>query len=122
MNQPQITPGQGGYLAPLQQREWKNPWMDVASSDATMAQEGIQQGQGKIESMQGQLESYQQQSGAYPSFPNSGGFGSQNPFAGTPEEQGKPSMNVPSQNSSPLPDSGSRGFNPWSLEGEANVR
>lgn len=73
-------------------------------------------------------------SAAYPSFANSYGIGSQNPF-GTPttdpaaaavapvNQQGTGGAASPATSSSDGdPTNVNRGFNPWSMVGEANVR
>lgn len=106
MDKPQITPGQNGYLAPLEQTNWKNPWTDIAQADSGIAQAGVTQGQQDLAGLQSQMQSYSQQSSPYPSYPNAGGLGSQQAFG-------------PSQ---PAPAVAGSSTNPWSFQGEANAR
>lgn len=105
--QPSITPGQDGYLSPLQQTQWDNPWASMASQDALTAKNQIEQSNQTI----GNLNQQEQSMDApYPTFPNAAGAGSQSAYA-------KPSTPQAPQTSDSL-----RGANPWSLVGEASVR
>lgn len=100
-SKPQITPGSNGYQAMLDTQVAANPWTGLAASDAGMAQSGALQGQANVAGLQGQMDQYQAQSTPYPSFPAA--------LSQAPSPQ-------------PTPDSGSRGFNPWSTIGESNSR
>lgn len=121
MNQPQITPGSNGYLAPLPQQNWENPWAGIASADSATAATGVPEGMQNLQGMQDASAQYSQMSAPYPSFPNSAGLGSQNAFSAappTPAFAPSPGVHGGSEFSPPV----SQGFNPWSLSGESNAR
>lgn len=107
MDQPQITPGQNGYMAELTQRDYgQNPWQVEDFSHQ------IDQGQKNMQGMQGKMDQFAQASSPYPSFPNSAGLGSQNAYS-----QGGQSGSVIAP-----PTSGTTTVNPWSFQGEALSR
>lgn len=66
---------------------------------------------------------------SYPTYPNDAGVGSQAPFSGSTQT---PTTPMAGSSSNPgylaqsinvqVPDTSSRGFNPWSLTGESNAR
>lgn len=123
--QPQITPGQNGYLAPLTQSDYgANPWASTPGETEAI-QTQVNQGTQNVQNMATAGANYAQQSAPYPSYPNSAGLGSQNAF-GAPAVQvdatNAASSSAVSAASATPTDSGSRGFNPWSLRGEAMSR
>jgi hypothetical protein len=113
-----------GYLQQMAVPDYgPNPWAQATTDANNQLQNssyqsaiGIPQGQWNIQNQQGQMDSFAKSSGVgYPTFPNSAGIGSQVPFA-APQQQQQPAQ-------SPITaDSGSRGFTPWSLSGEALSR
>lgn len=100
-SKPQITPGSNGYQAMLDTKVPDNPWTGLAQADGVAAASATTQATANVSGLQGQLGQYQAQSTPYPSFPAA-------------------SSQAPSPQ--PTPDSGSRGFNPWSTIGESNSR
>lgn len=129
----QVTYDQNGYVNTLAPTDYgSNPW----TIDNVMPQ--LNQGAQNVAGMQTQYNAYANQSapygstpqatsGAYPSYPNSMGLGSQTAFGQAP--QGGPSLQVNAQNpgsssslTSAQPSTVSQGFNPWSLKGEALSR
>ena len=114
MAAPEITPGQAGYLGPAEQTNWgPNPWQidDVSGQ--------MQAGQTNLMRMQDQMQAYGQSSAPeqtsasnYPSFPNSMGLGSQQPYP-VPA-----AMNPQSSNSAGLYQNGQT--SPWVFAGDAN--
>lgn len=103
-----------GYINYLTPNYGSNPWSSQAGSQqnqymaSASAAAMPNQGQG-YQNLQTQLQQYQSQ---YPSFPNSMGLGSQVPYQSTAQPQQAPLE----------PTNTSRGFNPWSLQGEALSR
>jgi hypothetical protein len=122
MDQPQMTPGQNGYLPALPTPVNSNPWSGAAATDAAQIPGQVQSGMQGLAGMQGQMQQYGQMSGAYPTYPNQGGFGSQDAF-GSSQGGSQAIAAGPAQESAPAaPMAADRGFNPWSLTGEANAR
>lgn len=78
-----------------------NPMQPTGLNAANNAAAGIP---GALAGLNQQMSDFQSKLASYPSFPNQLGLGSQNPFG-----QAEPGAT-------------SRGFNPWSLMGEANSR
>lgn len=114
------------YLPPVPiPKMGTNPWAINAQADQSAATEGIQGGLQNISDLQSQAAPLM---GAYPTFPNTYGIGSQSAFGGAqpPAQSPQQSLQIntgaqPPQSPTP-PDTGSRGFNPWSLQGESNAR
>ncbi len=108
LNQP-TQYGQDGMAQVPTLNPWNgpNPFADGSGAQAQGATQGVQQ------NLQNTLNQY-------PAMPNSYGLGSQpsDPIAGAASN--------PDFNAQPItvavPDTASRGFNPWSLSGEANSR
>lgn len=93
----------------------QNPYLQSYSDAVSMNAAGQQAGQQQISSMQNQMSQY-------PALPNEYGLGDTSQFQGAvPGSQSNPSY-MTSPLSTTVPDSGSRGFNPWSLLGESNAR
>lgn len=99
-----------------------NPWNSMLSSD-TQASNSIQatnaQTMGVMDSQIGAYGGTPSSTSTYPTMTNSYGLGTSSaPVVG--------SASNPSFNGQPItvdvPDTSSRGFNPWSLTGEANAR
>lgn len=85
------------------------------------AAQSAQMNLGNLQSQFSSMQGMDTQGQAYPSFPNAGGFGSQNPYAAsTPPPAASTPAAMPMMNASPTPTSSS--FNPWSLQGEAMSR
>ena len=116
MNQPQITPGQNGYMPMLEQRNWVNPWSGLAESDQAVAAAGVKEGAANLQNIQAQIDAE-----SYPSFSNKYGAGSQEPF---PAQQGdSQGLGLSFGSAKAAPNlTTSPGFNPWSIQGEANAR
>jgi len=91
-----------------------NPWEEVTNqsqgnvNNANNAFAQIPNMEMKLQDRMGAMQAFADSTG-YPSFPNAGGLGSQQPFSSQPQ--------VGSAG-----DSGSRSTNPWSLSGEALSR
>lgn len=92
-----------------------NPWTNVASSYEQSAGSAANTAATRIPEMQANVQNMQSQ---YPTFPNQFGIGSQQPFS----LGASPPTTQPAPTSPSTPDAGNRGFNPWSLTGEANSR
>jgi hypothetical protein len=116
----QNSPSPWGGAAPAASSN--NPYLNAyAQSSAQLypAQMAAQQQMGNIQS--------QQQSG-YPAYPNAYGLGNTSSFTQAPNYQANPAaQSAPaSYQAQPVDisatDASSRGFNPWSLSGEANAR
>lgn len=86
--------------------------MGQVSMDQNAASQGAQTGQQNISGMQNAINAQ-----SYPSFPNSMGLGTQTGYGTMPTQA--PPMQPQNQI---VPDMTSRGFNPWSLQGEAMAR
>lgn len=105
-----------------------NPYAAMLGSDSAAATSGINQANQQMNNMGMQSQAFggASQSSAYPSYPNSYGLGSQNPMSGY--QPAAPTQAAPMLGSTaPAPttstvDPSSRGFNPWSLQGESNAR
>lgn len=119
------------YMPYLGQPQYgANPWENVTNQSLgyynqanTTASTQIPNLQNSIYNTQNQMQAYGGSS-AYPTFPNSSGIGSQNPSSGVspmPVDNSLMAANPQSQQQA-QPVSGSRGFNPWSLTGEALSR
>ncbi len=96
----------------------KNPYLAGFDSATDSALSGIPQVQKNIEGMQGQMNSQ------YPTYPNPYGIGSgssQGDTGAVPGTASNPNY-LTKPVSVTVPDSASRGFNPWSLTGESNAR
>lgn len=127
MDQPQITPGSNGYLAPMAVPNYgPNPWQGMIPGDSQAATAGLQQGQQNLQSMGQGMTSYANTSGgAYPTFPNSAGLGSQDGGNSSVQAAQAPAAapSAPAPDfSTALSDASSRGGNPWSFKGEAMSR
>lgn len=114
MNQPQITPGSNGYLAPLEQVNYTNPWAAPAAQDSAQIPGMLAKGRANLSGLQSQMSGMQNMD-QYPSFPNSGGLGSQQAYANQPPVQSQQQYQA-----SPTPMT--TGANPWSFQGEAMAR
>lgn len=116
---------QGGNTAEIIQ----GPGTNLAGSQG--------QGTGKGLGVPGGLNNQDTNASTYPTMQNAFGLGTNgapSPAGGTPVDSIQPSMQapIPGNNSDPnyavnalskaVGDSGSRGFNPWSMQGEANAR
>lgn len=95
-----------------------NPWASLTdqANASLQASQGAQAQlpgiQSRVNALSGQAQSLAKPD-PYPSFPNSSGIGSQIPYPtapSAPEQAGPTPMD---------PNASSRGFNPWSLTGEA---
>lgn len=126
-----VTYDSNGYAQMLAPQNWgANPFSaGINAANTQMNQDGsygagqaqaYQQNMGKMQSQYAGIQGLD--SSSYPTFPNSGGFGSQSAFGEAPAT---PSISQ-GMGSAPLaqaaPMSGSTGFNPWSLQGEALSR
>lgn len=115
----------------------QNPYAASMNSDSQAAQAGINSANMALMGMGAQSSAMggQSASSLYPSYPNSYGLGSQNPMAAIPSfntPQNTAGFTAPapaaqvapvsSSQSAAASDPSSRGFNPWSLQGESNVR
>lgn len=117
-----ITYDASGYVGWAPQVDYgTNPWQvdDVTGQ--------MQAGTQNLQNMGAAAQNYSNASSPYPTLPNSAGLGSQNAFQPPQSSNvGAPSLQAnPQTGGSPLytpPDAGSRGFNPWSLQGEAMSR
>lgn len=118
----QPTIGANGYQNFITEPNFgTNPYPDQAAQYQGMANNA--QTSNSIGALTSSYNSYAQTSGqgagAYPSMPNAYNLGAQ---------QSPPAMgnSGPTSSQAPLnitiPDASSRGFNPWSLQGEANSR
>ncbi len=96
-----------------------NPWSVRLGQDQQAQMQGTQAANQNISQMQGQMASYAGDANAYPAMANSYGIGQQ-PQA-VPGQASNPSFQAQPLTQT-MPDSGSRGFNPWSLAGESNSR
>lgn len=106
---PKAKTDANGYLLPAK--------VDMAGANNTInsAYSQSQSAQGQIQSLQGQVD-------AYPAMENSYGLGAMNTSAGAiPGSSSNPDYAANPWGDSPA-DAGSRGFNPYSLKGEANYR
>lgn len=103
----------GQPVAPVNPNQMINPWAVQAGQDTATAQ-GLQMG-----GQQGAQNAIDMM-GQYPAMTNSYGLGGQQ----SPAVPG--SASNPAFGAQPItvtvPDTASRGFNPWSLTGEANAR
>lgn len=97
-------------------QNYQNPFsgIDVDASTA-QAQQGSQAYGSSIAQDQTSLAGMQNQSNSYPTFANAYGVGSQQPF-------GTPASSTDKSALTANPSAANRGFNPWSLVGEANAR
>lgn len=104
-----------------QQTNWgDNPWGSQLGADTNRGMGIAQNANQNIGTLQGQLQQLQGNPSNYPAMPNGFGLGLQQPsipqnYASSPGFMSQP-LNTT------MPDSGSRGFNPWSLQGESNAR
>lgn len=99
-----------GYTQALQ---WSNPQNPYAPQQAQDSAAGAQAGQYASSNIQQLQAQSAKAAGGYPAMPNSYGLGNSSSFAPT-----APAGPI----TQPAQDSGSRGFNPWSLVGEASSR
>jgi hypothetical protein len=98
----------------------QNPFASYNVGQDTMsAQQMAQNYQGGIDANQAKYDKTAAEGAAYPTFANSYGIGTQNPF-GSAATTGSSSSDA-SKKDDPSTDA-NRGFNPWSMVGEANVR
>lgn len=91
-----------------------NPWAGKAAQSESAFYDSQNTSQERI----GQLSSMAEGLGGYPAMPNAFGLGQTFQVAGSqsnPEYLNQPINKV-------MPESSSRGFNPWSLQGESNAR
>lgn len=92
-----------------------NPWTQISQQDSAAQVSGTQAATQMQSQISDQMSSMQNDGSQYPALQNQWGLGS------TPG-----SASAPSYGAAPvtinMPDSGSRGFNPWSMQGEANAR
>ena len=113
-----------GYQANYAYNPGANPWDSILSQGQNMAGQDQQLSQNQMNLSQQNLQSQMQQASQfgsqYPSYPNAAGAGNQQ--AG--QMQAPPMEGAGSQGlgSTQYPDPTSRGFNPWSLTGEAMSR
>ncbi len=108
----------GGYYVPKMNTS-SNPWSSMGAQDQMAQTQGTQQANQNVNNLQGQMANYAGNANAYPTMSNSYGIGEQ-PSA-VPGQAAGPSFQTQPLNVT-MPDSGSRGFNPWSLSGESNAR
>lgn len=114
---PQSTYTQNGYTyyneVPMP-NYGSNPWSAMAENQqgfvnsAQNATAGLGDRQMALQGQIGQFQQMQAQ-GAYPTFPNAYGIGSQQPVQSEEKQTATPLIS-------------DRGFNPYSLTGEANTR
>ena len=112
---PQVTYDSNGYATAVNPiSNTPNPWnTDKVYTQAQQAGQSINQSMGNLYDQMNTLN------GGYPAMQNSFGLGAQvGPVAGA--QSGQDYMTTPI--SQGTPDSSSRGFNPWSLTGEALSR
>lgn len=108
-----------GYAIIPEVNTWgENPYLQGAQETIGNAVQGLQTSQGRMGSLQGQMASMSQ-GGGYPAMANDYGLGdTSSAFPGAASN--------PSYAQSPITtggtDNSSRGFNPWSLTGEALSR
>lgn len=116
------TPDGQAYGVPSIPNYGPNPWGQMLGGDTQAQMQGTQQANQNIGALQGQMGNYGGDASAYPAMQNSYGLGNmgQQPSA-IPGSASNPSYQTQPINIT-MPDSGSRGFNPWSLQGESNAR
>ena len=105
--------GSNGYVKGLTWANPNNPYAAQATADTNAANQAQQYSQSNIQAMQGQFD---KAAGNYPSFPNTFGLGNSQGLGGAQATGPQGPVTQPGN------DSGSRGFNPWSLVGEATAR
>lgn len=99
-----------------------NPWDSMASGDQAAQSSMTQQAQMNQASLNGQLTSMggtpsSSGSGGYPAMANAYGIGSSTSGAGAgSDSSGSSPINIS------MPDTSTRGTNPWSYQGESNAR
>lgn len=111
MNQP---------AAPQDPSTMTNPYAAQASQDMAQGLSLNNSGNMVMQQQQQMLDNYSGNGSAYPAMSNAFGLGSSQstPIPGSASNPGYGSQPI----SITVPDSSSRGFNPWSLTGEANSR
>ncbi len=108
----------GGYYVPKMNTQ-TNPWSATMGQDQMSQMQGTNQANQNINNLKGQMGNYAGDANAYPTMSNAYGIGQQ-PSA-VPGQAAAPSFQAQPLTTT-MPDSGSRGFNPWSLAGESNAR
>lgn len=132
---PWLNPTPGGVVSPTQApTQSENPFLQQYGQDVSSLYPAAMASASRQNSLNGQMAQFgggsgggQQQSG-YPAYPNAFGLGDTSSFSSQeqafnpqPAAVGAPSFQAQPLNQ-PASDSSSRGFNPWSLSGEANSR
>lgn len=125
-----LSIGGGGAPKPPQMLSFdpsvygSNPWDQTVAQDTNYQQNVSQQNQMNLQGLNSQLTAMGGQAvtdpssgSSYPAMQNSYGLGGTPPVAGAGTgSQGSSPINIA------MPDSSSRGANPWSFQGEANAR
>lgn len=109
----------GGYYVPSLPGNQTNPWSAMGGQDQMAQATGTAQANQNISTLKGQQGQYAGDANAYPAMANSYGIG--NTTGAVPGQAAGPGYAQQPLNIT-MPDSGSRGFNPWSLQGESNAR
>lgn len=110
------------YQIPKMPQYGSNPWEFMLNQDSQAATQNTAQANQNIGALTEQMGNYGGNGSAYPAMQNSYGLGNtgQQPQA-IPGTASNPSYQTQPMNVT-MPDSASRGFNPWSLQGESNAR
>lgn len=116
------TPDGQKYQIPAFVDYGANPWGNMVSADTAAVGQNTQQANQNIGALTEQMGNYGGDGSSYPAMQNSYGLGNygQQPTA-IPGSASNPSYQTQPMNVV-MPDSASRGFNPWSLQGESNAR
>lgn len=95
-----------------------NPWAGGYQNATEAGYTNTEQANQNIGALQGQMGVYGGDGSKYPAMQNSYGLGDTGPTPGTASNPNYLTQPM----SVTMPDSSSRGFNPWSLQGESNAR
>lgn len=106
---PPTTYGYTGSGAPPDLSNLTNPYAAQQAADSASMLQGAQESAQRMNSLQGQVN-------AYPAYGNDYGLGSAIPGSASNPDYGTAPVTIT------MPDASSRGFNPWSLQGESIAR
>lgn len=105
-------------VAPVMPTESQNPWTQQLNNDQAAGAMLDPYRQQTLSQVQGQMSNYAGDASQYPAMANAYGLGQSQPIPGAASNPGYLSQPI----TVTVPDTASRGFNPWSLTGEANAR
>lgn len=114
-------PVSGYEPLPQQSQFGSNPWAGQYGQDSVTSMNAQGTAAKNVSTLQNQMSAFSGDGSSYPAMQNSFGLGASNTPGAIPGSASSPGFGATPINIT-MPDSGSRGFNPWSLQGESNAR